>query len=205
MKRITALAAGLATAAFAAAAVAQQSGLKAGASLESAPGKATATETVNATAQVVAIDAKTRTVKLKGQGDATFDVIASSEVKNFDKIKVGDAVNVRYRQSLTFELRKAKGATGGVATSAQVSRSKPGEAPAGKVSRQVTTVAEVTALDPKASTITLKGPQGNVVVLDVRNPDQFKVVKVGDQIEITYTEAFAVSLEPAPKTEAKAK
>jgi hypothetical protein len=205
MKRITALAAGLATAAFAATVLAQQPGIKAGASLESAPGKATATETVSASAQVVAIDAKTRTVTLKGQGGAPFDVIAGSEVKNFDRIKVGDAVNARYRQSLTFELRKAKGATGGVSAKEQVTRSKPGEAPAGNVSRQVATVAEVTALDPKASTITLKGPQGNVVVLDVRNPDQFKVVKVGDQIEITYAEAFAVSLEPAPKTEAKAK
>ena len=39
-------------------------------------------------------------------------MLAGSEVKNFDRIKVGDAVNARYRQSLTFELRKAKGATG---------------------------------------------------------------------------------------------
>jgi hypothetical protein len=33
----------------------------------------------------------------------------------------------------------------------------------------------------------------------VRNPDQFKVVKKGDQVEVTYTEALALSVEPAPK------
>jgi hypothetical protein len=37
------------------------------------------------------------------------------------------------------------------------------------------------------------------VTLDVMNPDQFKVVKVGDQIEVTYTEAIALSVEPASK------
>jgi hypothetical protein len=33
----------------------------------------------------------------------------------------------------------------------------------------------------------------------VQNPEQFKVVKVGDQVEVTYTEALALSVEPAPK------
>jgi ribosomal protein L6P/L9E len=59
------------------------------------------------------------------------------------------------------------------------------------------------AVDPKASTITVKGPKGNLVTLDVQNPDQFKVVKKGDQIEATYTEALALSVEPAPKAATK--
>ena len=63
----------------------------------------------------------------------------------------------------------------------------------------MTALAEVVAVDPKKSTITLKGPRGNVVELDVHNPDQFKVVKKGDQVEVTYTEALAMSVEPAPK------
>ena len=63
--------------------------------------------------------------------------------------------------------------------------------------RQVTLIADVVDVDPKASTITLKGPKGNTVKLDVRNPDQFKVVKKGDQVEVTYTEALALSVEPA--------
>jgi hypothetical protein len=57
----------------------------------------------------------------------------------------------------------------------------------------------VTAVNPKASTITLKGPRGNVVTLDVQNPDHFKVVKVGDEVLVNYTEAVAISVEPGPK------
>ena len=36
-----------------------------------------------------------------------------------------------------------------------------------------------------------------MVTLKVHNPDQFKVVKNGDHIEVTYTEAIAPSVEPA--------
>ena len=63
--------------------------------------------------------------------------------------------------------------------------------------QQITAIATVTAVDQKNSTITLKGPGGNVVTLNVQNPDQFKVVKKGDQVEVTYTEALALSVEPA--------
>ena len=35
------------------------------------------------------------------------------------------------------------------------------------------------------------------MTLDVHNPDQFKVVKKGDQVDVTYAEALAVSVEPA--------
>jgi hypothetical protein len=57
----------------------------------------------------------------------------------------------------------------------------------------------VVGVDPKRKTISLRGPKGNVVALDVQNPDHFKVVKKGDQVEVTYTEALAMSVEPAPK------
>jgi hypothetical protein len=36
-----------------------------------------------------------------------------------------------------------------------------------------------------------------VEALNVQNPDQFKAVKTDDQIEATYTEAAALSVEPA--------
>ena len=48
-------------------------------------------------------------------------------------------------------------------------------------------------------------PRGNVVKLDVQNPDQFKVVKVGDEVQVTYTEAAAVSVEPGKKPAAAKK
>jgi hypothetical protein len=39
----------------------------------------------------------------------------------------------------------------------------------------------------------------------LRDPEQIKLVKVGDQVEATYQEAMAVSVEPAPKPAAVTK
>ena len=197
------LAIALVAAALAGTALAQAPAPKGGATVVSEPGKAAAVRAVEVSAQVVAIDKATRTVTLKGpKGDAV-DVVAGSEVRNFDQIKVGDLVVARYLEALTLELRKTRAAAGDVAVREEAGKAKAGERPAVAGARQVTALADVTAVDPQKSTITLKGPRGNEVVLAVQNPDQFKVVKKGDQVEVTYTEALALSVEPAPKAAAK--
>jgi hypothetical protein len=45
----------------------------------------------------------------------------------------------------------------------------------------------------------LKGPEGKPMPLKVRYPDKLSSVKVGDQVSATITEAWAISVEPAPK------
>lgn len=193
------LALALLATAFAATAVAQQPGVAKGAAIASEPGKATAVRAVKISAQVVSIDKATRTVTLKGPKDNVVDVVAGDEVKNFDQIKLGDFVVARYAQALTLELRKTKAAGGDIAVQEEGARAQPGEKPGVAGARQITAIADVIGVDPKNSTITLKGPRGNVVTLNVQNPDQFKVVKKGDQVDVTYTEAVALSVEAAPK------
>ena len=164
----------------------------------SEPGKAAAMDTVKLTAGVAAIDKATRTVTLKTAKGKKLDVVAGPEVKNFDQIKVGDQLVVQYAQALTLEVKKG----GGVRESTQdagSAQAKAGEKPAAAKAHQVTIVADVIAVDPKNMTITVKGPKGKVVDLRVNNPDHFKVVKKGDQIEAVYVEAVAISVEPAPK------
>ena len=190
-------------AAFATATLAQQSGPTSGAVLASEPGKATAARAVEVSAQVVGIDKATRTVTLKGPKGNVVDIVAGDEVRNFDQIKVGDSVVARYVEALTLELKKTKVAAGDVKVREEAAKAKPGEKPAVAGARQVTVIADVVAVDPVKSTITLKGPKGKEVTLNVQNPDQFKVVRKGDQVEATYTEALALSVEPAPKAAAK--
>jgi len=193
----------LITAALAATALAQAPAPTGGAAVVSEPGKAAVVRAAEMSAQVVGIDKATRTLTLKGPKGNAVDIVAGDEVKNFDQIKVGDFIVARYAQALTLELRKTTAAAGGAAVREEVAKAKPGERPAVAGARQVTAIADVVAVDPKKSTITLKGPRGNEVTLAVQNPDQFKVVKKGDQVEVTYTEALALSVEPAPKPAAK--
>ncbi len=211
------LAVALISAAVAATVLAQQPAATAGAkaatpagavgavAVASEPGKAAVVRAVEISAQVVGLDKTTRTLTLKGPKGNVMDLVAGDEVKNFDQIKLGDAVVARYVQALTLELKKTRVAAGDVAVKEAAAKAKPGERPAVAGARQVTVLADVVAVDPKASTITLKGPKGNQVVLPVENPDQFKVVKKGDQVEATYTEALALSVEPAPKAPAAKK
>ena len=168
----------------------------------SEPGRAAAVRAVEVSAQVVSMDKATRNLSLKGPGGKVVDVAVSPEVKNFDQIKVGDMVFVRFMQSLALELQKSKS---GVALGSKegVVTAKPGERPAVAGAREVQAIAKVTAVSEKDKTISLKGPRGNTVTLDVQNPEQFKVVKVGDEVLVTYTEAVAVSVEPGAKPAAK--
>jgi hypothetical protein len=183
--------------AFATAALAQQPGAAGGVAITSEPGKASAVGLVEISAQVVGLDKATRTVTLKGPKGRVVDVVAGDEVKNFDQIEVGDAVLVRYSEAITLELRKVKAGAAAPTVREEAVRAKPGERPAGVDARQITAIADVVAVDPAKSTITLKGPKGDIVTLAVQNPDQFKVVKKGDQVDVTYTEALALSVEPA--------
>jgi hypothetical protein len=199
MKTKFTFAVALVAAVFATTAVAQKPDAAGGAVVASEPGKAAVVRAVELSAQVVSIDKATRTLTLKGPEGKAQDVVAGDEVKNFDQIKLGDFVVARYLQALTLELKKTKVAAGDVTVREDAARANSGERPAVAGSRQVTAIADVIGVDPKKSTITLKGPRGNVVTLDVQNPDQFKVVKKGDQVQVTYTEALALSVEPAPK------
>jgi hypothetical protein len=166
--------------------------------ISSQPGRVAAAQTVKASAVVTAVDPATRVLSLKTADGQTHDMIAGAEVRNFDQIKVSDRVVVAYMRGLTMELRKGGGmrqATG----SASAVRSQPGEKPGGAVGGRVIVLADVVDVNEKAKTISLRGPKGKVVVLDVQNPDHFKVVKKGDQVEAEYVEALAIAVEPAPK------
>jgi hypothetical protein len=186
-------------------ALAQQPGATGGTVVASEPGRAVIAREAKLSAQVVGIDKATRTVTLKGPKGNVVDVVAGDEVKNFDQIKLGDLVVARYMQALTLELKKTKGGVREASEREAAVRAQPGERPGGAVGRQVTALADVIDVNPKNKTITLKGPKGNVVTLDVHNQDHFKVVKKGDQVEVVYTEALALSVEPAPKAPAAKK
>lgn len=169
----------------------------------SAPGVGGVAGSVQLMATVVAIDATTRTLTLKGAKGRVVDVVVPPEAKHFDQIKVGDLVTVDYMRALTLELR-APGS--GIRSGSSETATAP--APAGAVAggaagRQVVIMANVTAIDKKASVVTLRGPKGNSVDLHVPDPAQLKRVKVGDQVEAVYTEAVAIAVERAAKPAAK--
>ena len=193
---ISKLATALSLCMFAAVASAQQSPTTSS-TFTSQPGRVAAAESVKASVVVTAIDKPNRILTLKSADGKTAEMIAGPDVRNFDQIAVNDRVVVEYIRALTLELRKGGGLRESRETADAV-RTKKGEKPGAAVGGPVTVMADVIDVSEKEKTITLRGPKGNVVTLDVQNPDHFKVVKKGDQVEADYAEALAVSVQKAP-------
>ena len=162
------------------------------------PGVAAAAETAEITATITAINHKTREVTLKGPQGREVTLELSHEVKNFAHMKVGDTVTAKYVQALTLELKKGGKEVVARTEETGAATAKPGEKPAGMAGRRLKIIADVTAVDPATQTVTLKGPK-RTVDLRIADPEQFKLVKVGDQVEANYTEALAIAVEPAKK------
>lgn len=162
----------------------------------SKPGQVALADAVQVAATVQAVDKAKRLVTLQGPEGNVFIVQAGPDVKNFDQIKVGDQVVARYIEALTLTLKKGTGAVRERIEREDAVAAKPGERPGAAAGRQVTVIADVVGVDAKRQTVRLRGPQ-RIVDLKVRDPEQFKLIKVGDQVEATFTEAIALAVEPA--------
>lgn len=157
---------------------------------------ATVTGTTTVTAKVVAIDPATRTVTLKDKKGRVVEVQVGEEARNFDQLKIGDVVTTEYREAMSLSLTKTSGPRSASQRTIE-QRSAPGAKPGGTIGREITVMADVVAVNPKAETVTLKGPQGNTVEVIVQDPEQMKNIRKGDQVEVVYTEAVAISVTPS--------
>ena len=159
------------------------------------PGTGTVKEVVRATGVVQAIDLEKRHVTIKDSHGKVHVFAIGPEARNLAQVKAGDRVTVRYAQALTLTLMKD-----GKEIRSRVESPPTGERTAGGgvVGQKVEVTANVVAVNKKAHMITLQGTEYEVD-LHVYDPEQLKMIKVGDQVHAVYTEAVALSVEPAKK------
>lgn len=162
-----------------------------------APGKFAGMIEAKVTLVVESIDKATRGVVLKDAKGDQIKIVAGDEVKNFDQIKVGENVIATYTQGLVITLKKGGGALRERIDSGETASAAKGEKPAGYEVKEVTFVADVQQVDRKNQTVTLRGAT-RTVRLKIKDPEQLKLIKKGDQVEGVYAEAVAVSVVPAP-------
>lgn len=162
------------------------------------PGKGAVIGTVELRGKVVSVDKAKREITVKGPKGNVRTLVAGEEVRNFDQIKAGDEIVLKYVEALALELKKGGGGKVERTETAEAARAKPGEKPAGVVGRQVTVTADVIAVDAANQMVTLRGPE-RTVELKIKDPEQFKNIKKGDQVQATYTEALAIGVDAAPK------
>jgi len=149
---------------------------------------------VQGKAKVLDVHRENRHVLLQREDGSKVVVACGPDVRNFDQISVGDTVNVGYYESLAYEVHKPGEATPGVEAVAAAGRAKEGDMPGAGVAKAVRVTATIVGIDMPNLRVSLKGPDGNIVTTKVRDADKLSRVSVGDLVELTYTEAFAISV-----------
>jgi Cu/Ag efflux protein CusF len=150
------------------------------------------------TATVEKVDLKSRRVTLRGPDGTSQTIKVPDEVRNLPQVKKGDVVVVSYYESVAYEVRKKGTAEPGVAVASEGARAEPGQKPAAVGATAVTITATITGIDKKNGTVTVTGPDGESATVKAKNPANLDLIKTGDLVDITYSEALAIAVEPAP-------
>ena len=151
-------------------------------------------EAVAVTGKVVAIDRTDRSVAILGPEGNVLVVEVTKAAKNFNQIKVGDQVKLEYYEAVAIYVA-ADGKPPAANVAVVVATAPKGMKPAGEAIEVVDVSATIQAIDTAKRTLTVKGPQGNVMPLKVdKSVKAFDQLKVGDAIHVRYTEAVAITV-----------
>jgi len=155
----------------------------------------TDTDGIELTTKIEAIDKTARLVTLKDKDGATETVYCGPEVKRFDELKVGDTITMRYYESIAYAIRKPGQPSGLPAQPGPSVTRGQGPKPGGTIAQQETATVTVKAIDEKVPSVTVVTEDKRTVSFKVDDKKNLKDVKVGDKVEITYTEAVMISVK----------
>jgi len=153
-----------------------------------------ATESVQGQGTVLSVNNATRVVTILGEKGDTVSVTCGPDIKNFAKIAKGYVVKVKYTETLMIEVAP-EGTPLKAALESSTSSAKAGEQPRGSVTDKLTFSGTITAIDMEKGTVTLKGAEGNEMVVHPRVKENLKKVKVGETVVFNYEQTAAVSVE----------
>jgi Cu/Ag efflux protein CusF len=148
-------------------------------------------QTVKMSATVTAIDQAERKATLLGPDGRKFDVKVGPEAVNFDQVRVGDQVNATVEERLVAHLEKQGKATSS-GTVAVAALAPKGAQPSGAAGELMQETAEITAIDSKKRTVTLRFDDGTLNTFPVRDDVELSRGKVGDQVVFRFTQMVAI-------------
>ena len=155
--------------------------------------------TIKASATVTAIDVPKRLLSLKREDGEVVTVEVDPAVQNLPQVKVGDRVVVDYKEAIGASIN-ATAAGQPVSVDLVADHAKLGESPQAHASTTTNIPVTITSVDTKTNLVSFTGADGFVRAITVESPqgkEFIKQLKPGDTVVITYTEALAISVEPA--------
>jgi hypothetical protein len=159
-------------------------------------------DAIHLTTKIEAVDQEKRTITVKDKDGKPVELEVSPEVKNLPQVKAGDTMSIVYYQSLAAEFKKPGEGVKGVQQDAVAGRAAEGERPAAGAGQQTRATVKIDSVDAATNTVKFTGPKGKQRTVAVKDPNAqafIKQLKPGDEVELTYTEAVAISVDPTAK------
>ena len=153
---------------------------------------------VEVRAKVVELDMAGRLATLRGPKGQVVTMHVPAEVKNFDQVRVGDELVIRYITAVAARLEPATAS--GIRERVETEGTKGAAAagsPGAAADRTVEVLAVIQAIDKKAGTATLKGVKRTVTMAVPEGVDISKL-KVGQEVRAVFVEAVVLNLERVP-------
>jgi len=165
-----------------------------------------AEQTTTLNAVVETVDPVSRELLLRGgggaQSGALLSMVVSPRVQNLDQIRPGDRVMVTYYQGLAAQVVNVFSPSSPPFEGVTVDRRQTAERPGGEVTRVRQARVTITAVDPANNTVSFVGPRNIVRTVKPANPQVqafIRGLRVGQQVDIVYEEALAISVQPMGK------
>lgn len=148
--------------------------------------------------QVTAVDVGARLVTLRDEQGEERTFRIEEQVQRLDTMEVGDRVQVYFQRALVFDMQPAGSAEPGAYIWEDAQHPDP-ERP-GVIDRELVVVlAPLVAIDTSAHTLSVRAPNGEIHVLEVREPRHQQALpslEVGDLLEIQFRRVLAVRVLP---------
>jgi hypothetical protein len=152
------------------------------------------------TGTVAAVDLPNRVVSLRNAAGEYVTVEARADVRNLEQVRVGDRVSVGYFEGIVAEVKRAREGAKGTERSITSAQAAAGARPARAIARTLTATVTIEGVDDTRNTVTFRRHDGLVSTLAVQRAESRRFIRelqAGDEVEVTYTEAVAIAVNPA--------
>lgn len=149
-------------------------------------------------ATVVSLNLETRMVTLKDDSGYLVSFRVSDEIKDLDKVKVGDRVKVQYYKAMAAEILPVGASVGYRTENKVVTSARPGDPPGGGISLESVVNVIIEDINLEERSVTVTDPDGVHHTIHVDRPEGLaflKQLKVGDYVDVTFKEAMAISVK----------
>ena len=164
-------------------------------STASAQGAAVLVSQSEAVVKVLKVDHKARSVTVRSSDGEVLTLHVPKEAQNFDSLKEGLFFKIKYSEAVALSL--TRGGTASAGSTHTVSLAPKGGTPGGMMVETHYVSGTIEKINAIHRRIAVKGPRGNVLVLDVPDDVQgLDQLRIGDVITLEYAEALAVEMLP---------